>query len=61
MCARDIYDLSFHLQRKKKFRDLSELLLSPITSRAFPPISSTVLPVPCVKKNTQRRNGPQTV
>ena len=37
---------------RTKSPDLSELLPSLIISRAFPPISSTVLPVPYAKKYT---------
>ena len=46
---------------RTKSPDLSELLPSLIISRAFPPISSTVLPVPYAKKiyigETGRRLG----
>ena len=46
---------------RTKFPELSEPLPSPITSRAFPPMSSSVLPVPYAKKlyigETGRRLG----
>ena len=50
MCAR-AYDVGLDLSfpTRTKFRDLSELLLSPIISREFPPISSTVTCTLCKK------------
>ena len=58
------YDIGLVLSSptRTKSPDLSELLPSLIISRAFPPISSTVLPVPYAKKiidigETGRRLG----
>ena len=42
---------------RTKSPDLSELLPSLIISRAFPPISSIVLPVPYAKKYTSAKTG----
>ena len=42
---------------RTKFPNLSELLPSPITSRAFPPMSSSVLPVPYAKKYTSAKRA----
>ena len=39
------------------FPELSEPLPSPITSRAFPPMSSSVLPVPYAKKYTSAKRA----
>ena len=52
------YDVGLVLSssmRTKSAPDLGELLPSLIISRAFPPISSTVLPVPYAKKYTSAK------
>ena len=53
MCARTMLVLSSPTRTKSQ--DLSELLPSLIISRAFPPISSAVLPVPYAKKYTSAK------
>ena len=57
-CARVRCRTCPFISNANKSPDLSELLPSLVISRAFPPISSIVLPVPYAK-NIHRRNGSQ--
>ena len=55
-CARDV-GLVLSSPTRTKSPDLSELLPSLVISRAFPPISSIVLPVPYAKKYTSAKRA----
>ena len=56
VCAYDI-GLVLSSPTRTKSSDLSELLPSLIISRAFPPISSIVLPVPYTRKYTSAKRA----